>query len=216
MDKMTENVEAERTRLIELIKHLELKMSAIDQHTADEQWQLRQRQATLDTERNVFEREKSCVREKLEDDEKRLQVSHRDKRTLVYRKKLIYIYSGVAQELKEKHFAEHKRLMDMIDAERQSVQSERMKLETMAMLHQQQNTKRQDNRFEIDAAVKVAQDMTRQTNDERDKLLDMQRQCEMERQQLLNMKYTIRSKEVDLEQSVKEAKLQIVCWLLVH
>lgn len=106
--------------------------------------------------------------------------------------------------------------MDMIDAERQSVQSERMKLETMAMLHQQQNTKRQDNRFEIDAAVKVAQDMTRQTNDERDKLLDMQRQCEMERQQLLNMKYTIRSKEVDLEQSVKEAKLQIVCWLLVH
>lgn len=91
MDKMTENVGAERTRLIELIKHLELKMSAIDQHTADEQWQLRQRQATLDTERNVFEREKSCVREKLEDEEKRLQVNHCDKRALVYRKKLIFL-----------------------------------------------------------------------------------------------------------------------------
>lgn len=74
MNKVIENSEAERTQLIELIKSLEVKLSSIEQRSAEEQWAMRQRQATLDAERVAFERERTFIREKMEAEEKRLRV----------------------------------------------------------------------------------------------------------------------------------------------
>lgn len=74
MNKMIENAEEERVRLIELIKSLELKLSSIEQRAVEDQWSMRQRQATLDAERVAFERERTFMREKMEADEKRVQV----------------------------------------------------------------------------------------------------------------------------------------------
>lgn len=74
MNKMIENSEAERTRLIELIKSLELKLGSIEQRSVEEQWSMRQRQTTLDAERVAFERERTFMREKMEEEEKRIQV----------------------------------------------------------------------------------------------------------------------------------------------
>lgn len=74
MNKMVENAEAERTRLIELIRSLEMKLSSIEQRSVEEQWSMRQRQATLDAERVAFERERTFMREKMDDEEKRIQV----------------------------------------------------------------------------------------------------------------------------------------------
>lgn len=101
--------------------------------------------------------------------------------------------------------------MDIIDAERQSIESERVKMETMARLKPAlQHVQPLSDRTEIDAAVKIAQDVARQTGVEREKLIALQRQCESERQELDQMKSTIRNKEHDLERSIEEATQQIV------
>lgn len=101
--------------------------------------------------------------------------------------------------------------MDVIDAERLSIQSERVKLETMARLKPTvQRTQTLVEQTEIDAAVKIAQDVARQTGLERDKLIALQQQCETERQELVNMKNSIRSKENELERSIKESAERIV------
>lgn len=207
MNKMIENSEAERTRLIELIKSLELKLGSIEQRSVEEQWSMRQRQATLDTERVAFERERTFMREKMEEEEKRIQVIYFIRLLL----NLSILNRRCLQELKEKQFSEHKRLMDIIDAERHSIQSERVKIETMARLKPVlQQTQSQGDRSEIDAAVKIAQDVARQTGAEREKLVALQHQCELERQELVNMKNTVRNKEHELERQIKESAEQTV------
>lgn len=72
---MVEKTETERTRLIELVKSLELKLSSVEQSSTEEQWSLRQKSASLDAERKSFEREKEFIREKMATDEKRIVVS---------------------------------------------------------------------------------------------------------------------------------------------
>lgn len=120
------------------------------------------------------------------------------------------------QELKERQFSEHKRLMDIIDAERQSIQSERVKIETMARLKPVlQQTQPQGDRSEIDAAVKIAQDVARQTGAEREKLVALQHQCELERQELVNMKNTVRNKEHELERQIRESAEQTVSTITI-
>lgn len=74
IDKCIEKNEEERTRLIELVKSLEIKLNSVEQTSTEEQWSLRQRSATLEAERVSFEREKTFVREKLAAEEKRIQV----------------------------------------------------------------------------------------------------------------------------------------------
>lgn len=101
--------------------------------------------------------------------------------------------------------------MDIIDAERQFIESERVKMETMARLKPAlQHIQPAADRTEIDAAVKIAQDVARQSGVEREKLIALQRQCDAERQELDQMRTTIRNKEHDLERSIEEATQQIV------
>lgn len=73
IDKTVEKTEEERTRLIELIKSLEIKLNSVEQTSTEEQWNLRQKAATLDAERVAFEREKTFTRDKHAADEKRIQ-----------------------------------------------------------------------------------------------------------------------------------------------
>lgn len=63
------------------------------------------------------------------------------------------------QELKDMQFAEHKRLMEILDEEREKILIEKAKLETMERLKTPTNTstKRQS---ELDAAIKIAQVLT--------------------------------------------------------
>lgn len=70
-----EKTEAERTRLIELVKSLEIKLNSVEQSATEEQWSQRQKAATLEAERVAFEREKTFTREKFAADEKRIQVN---------------------------------------------------------------------------------------------------------------------------------------------
>lgn len=60
------------------------------------------------------------------------------------------------QELKELHFAEHKRMMDLIDAERQVILVEKAKLETMERLKASKSDSLHREK-ELDAAIRIAQ-----------------------------------------------------------
>lgn len=73
IEHTVEKTEEERTRLIELIKSLEIKLNSVEQSATEEQWSLRQKTATLDAERVAFEREKTFTREKMAAEEKRIQ-----------------------------------------------------------------------------------------------------------------------------------------------
>lgn len=73
IDRTVEKTEEERTHLIELIKSLEIKLNSVEQSATEEQWNLRQKTATLDAERVAFEREKTFTREKFSAEEKRMQ-----------------------------------------------------------------------------------------------------------------------------------------------
>lgn len=54
------------------------------------------------------------------------------------------------------HFAEHKRLMDLLDAEREQILIEKTKLETMEHL-KPTSTPSSKRQSEVDAAIKIAQ-----------------------------------------------------------
>lgn len=70
-----EAAEAERLRLMDLVKTLEMKLGSVEQSTVEEKWSLRQQRGSLDIERASFEREKDFIREKFSAEEKRIQVS---------------------------------------------------------------------------------------------------------------------------------------------
>lgn len=57
--------------------------------------------------------------------------------------------------MKEMQFVEHKRLMELLDAEREQILIEKAKLETMERLKVPTNTTRRQS--ELDAAIKIAQ-----------------------------------------------------------
>lgn len=64
----------ERTHLLELVRTLEGKLASVEQSSTEERWIFRQKTATLDAERDSFEREKAFIREKQDTETKRIQV----------------------------------------------------------------------------------------------------------------------------------------------
>lgn len=62
-----------------------------------------------------------------------------------------------SQELKDLHFAEHKRLMDMLDTDREQILIEKTKLETMERIKPTVSKESTKRHTEIDAAIKIAQ-----------------------------------------------------------
>lgn len=99
--------------------------------------------------------------------------------------------------------------MNIIDAERLNILSEKAKLETLERLkptlHQSNST-----RNEIDAAIKIAQDATRQSDIERENLMENQRQCDVKRRELVHAESLLRSKQSELELRLNEAASQKV------
>lgn len=74
IDKLIEKTEVERTQLLELVRTLEGKLASVEQSSTEERWISRQKTATLDAERDSFEREKTFIREKQEIERKQIKV----------------------------------------------------------------------------------------------------------------------------------------------
>lgn len=183
LDRARDATDEERKRLLELVKSLEIKLSAVSQTSSEEQWTLRQKMASLEAEKVSFERERDFAREQQSRDEKRVE------------------------ELKQFQLAEYERLMRRIEDEKLSVIAERTKLETIARL---QKTIPSDNtrvsQSEVDAAIKVAQDAARQSDEERERLLGQQRRYEKKKRELIDQENSLRSRENDLEIALNSAR----------
>lgn len=82
MKRTMNQAEEERTRLIELVKILEIKLNAVERQSAEENWIIKQERASLEAERNSFERERTFSRDKLANEEKRIEVSTCEVRSL--------------------------------------------------------------------------------------------------------------------------------------
>lgn len=62
------------------------------------------------------------------------------------------------------------------------------------------------SKAEVDAAVKVAQDAARQSDLERERLLDAQRKLETIKRELIDQENAIRAKETDLQLAISNTK----------
>lgn len=91
IDKNIEKTEEERNRLIELVKSLEIKLNSIEQSATEEQWSFRQKSASLEAEKVSFEREKTFTREKLQAEEKRVQVLNQAKNVCFLTKICVFL-----------------------------------------------------------------------------------------------------------------------------
>ena len=108
------------------------------------------------------------------------------------------------QDIKAQHAEEHDRLMKQIEEERMNLITEKAKLETNLRLQKGVDSSK-SSRAEIEAAIKVAEEASRQADIERDRLIEVQKQYEQKRRQLSDKENSLRSMEIRMEDTIKSA-----------
>ncbi|XP_068150740.1 fas-binding factor 1 homolog [Drosophila tropicalis] len=171
-----ENADEEKRRLMELVSTLELQLGRLSKESAEENWQLRQRMASLEAEKKAFENEKSFHREQMERDEKRIE------------------------ELKTLQLAETERLHHDLQQERSRIAVERQQLEMRQQLHDE-NGHHDQERMELEAQLKVARDAIRRADEERERCHKLQREVEQRKRLLLDKENALNLREDELAQS---------------
>ncbi|XP_065362145.1 trichohyalin [Calliphora vicina] len=166
----------EKQRLMELVSTLELQMSKMSKDTAEENWQLRQKLASIDAEKMAFNKEKEFFREQMLRDEERIK------------------------DLKEQQLLETQKLQVQLQEERAQLQVEKSKFELEKRL--QNNTDVQKERMEVEAAMQVAQDAARKADLERERFYKMQRQLEQQKRDLNDKEHVINVREEELHQEL--------------
>ncbi|SPP76755.1 trichohyalin [Drosophila guanche] len=175
--KMNEETAVEeQRRLMELVSTLELQLGRLSKDSAEENWQLRQRMASLDAERKALEREKQFHREQMERDEKRVE------------------------ELKAIQLADTERLQLELQQERSQLAVERQQLQLRHKLQEHGGSFDQD-RLELEAQLKVAREAIRRADQERDRCHKLQREVEARKRQLADKENDLNLKEDELAQS---------------
>ncbi|KAH8315287.1 hypothetical protein KR074_003630 [Drosophila pseudoananassae] len=176
-----ETADQEKRRLMELVSTLELQLGRLSKESAEENWQLRQRMASLEAERKAFEREKEFHREQMERDEKRVE------------------------ELKTLQLAETERLHNDLQQERTQLAVERQKLELQHELHEHGDLDK--DRLELEAQLKVARDAIRRADEERDRCHKLQREVEQRKRHLLDKENALNLKEDELGQATSAYRM---------
>lgn len=171
-----ESNEAEKQRLMELVSTLELQMSKMSKESAEENWQLRQKLASIDAEKAAFAKEREFFREQMLRDEERIK------------------------ELKELQLLEAQRLQSQVQEERAQLHVEKSKFDLEKRLHA--NTDTQKERMEVEAAMQVAQDAARKADAERERYYKMQRQLEQQKRDLADKEHVLNVKEEELQQEL--------------
>ncbi|XP_017135475.1 trichohyalin [Drosophila miranda] len=174
--KMNEDTaDEEKRRLMELVSTLELQLGRLSKDSAEENWQLRQRMASLEAERKALEREKEFHREQMERDEKRVQ------------------------ELKAIQLADTERLHHELQQERTHLAVERQQLEMKHRLQEHGNL--DQDRVEVEAQLKVAREAIRRADQERDRCHKLQRELEARKRLLADKENDLNLREDELAQS---------------
>ncbi|XP_020802007.1 trichohyalin [Drosophila serrata] len=170
-----ETADEEKRRLMELVSTLELQLGRLSKDSAEENWQLRQRMASLEAERKAFEREKEFHREQMKRDEKRVE------------------------ELKSIQLEQTERLHHDLQQERTQLAVDRQQLELKLKLHEHGDLDK--DRLELEAQLKVARDAIRRADEERDRSHKLQREVEQRKRILLDRENALNLKEDELAQA---------------
>lgn len=152
-------------------------------------WSLKQQRASLEAEKIAFTKEKEFFREKCEHEEKRIT------------------------QMKDDIDLEYKRKAAAIEDEKQKLIIEAAKLQTTARLSE--NSQRSASNVEVETAIKVAQDATRQADLERERLMAVQRQFELRKRELIDQESTLHSKQMELESALSAVAAREVKLLLI-
>jgi hypothetical protein len=185
LEKQRDAAENEKSRMLELIHALELQASQQNQTSAEHDWVVRQQVAAMEAERTAFQREKEFFRERMKLDEKRIE------------------------DLKLSNLAEKEKQLKEINEERLQLLAEKARLEVSARLQKTSETT-QSSGYEIDAAVKVAEEAARQADIERTKFVELQSQLEKQKRKLIDQESHLRTREAELEFSMHSARTKEV------
>ncbi|XP_055371996.1 putative leucine-rich repeat-containing protein DDB_G0290503 [Condylostylus longicornis] len=175
-----ESSDKEKSRLIELVTTLEIQLQKLSQDSADEKWNIKQKLSALEIEREAFEREKLYIREQLTRSEKKLE------------------------DLKEYQVEEYRKLLEKVQDEKKLLAIEKTKFETARKLDEGSGLNR--SRAEIDIAIKVAKEATKQADVERERFLKSQRELEIRKRDLIDQENELRSKGEELESEILKTK----------
>ncbi|TDG43979.1 hypothetical protein AWZ03_009614 [Drosophila navojoa] len=178
-----EGADQEKRRLMELVSTLELQLERLSKDTAEENWQLRQRMASIDSEKKAFEREKQFHREQMERDEKRVE------------------------ELKALQLAEIERMHLDVQQERNRLLVEQQKLEMQHKLHEQSDLDKE--RLEVEAQLQVARDAIKKADEQRERCHRQQRELEQRKRVLLEKENALNLKEDELVQTSSTYRVAI-------
>ncbi|EDW19347.1 trichohyalin [Drosophila mojavensis] len=178
-----EGADQEKRRLMELVSTLELQLERLSKDTAEENWQLRQRMAAIDSEKKAFEREKQFHREQMERDEKRME------------------------ELKALQLAEIERMHLDVQQERNRLLVEQQKVEMRHKLHEQGDLDKE--RLEVEAQLQVARDAIKKADEQRERCHRQQRELEQRKRVLLEKENALNLKEDELVQTSSTYRVAI-------
>ncbi|XP_034481562.1 fas-binding factor 1 homolog [Drosophila innubila] len=178
-----ENANEEKRRLMELVSTLELQLGRLSKDSAEDNWQLRQRMASLEAEKKAFEQEKIFHRDQMERDEKRIE------------------------ELKIMQLSEMERLQLDVQQERNRLLIEQQKLEMQHKLHEQGDTDKE--RLELEAQLQVARDAIKRADEQRDRCHKQQRELEQRKRALLDKENALSVKEDEVVQASSAYRLAI-------
>ncbi|XP_049542535.1 fas-binding factor 1 homolog [Anopheles darlingi] len=183
LERTRESANEEKVRLLSLVELLESKVTEMTKVSSQERWEYQQKCVKLEAERQGFEKEKQFLRERNQHEEARIA------------------------ELKLLQMEEHKRSQEKLGQERQALLEQKVKLETMAQLQSSSSQlKGTTSQAEIDAAIKVTEEATRQADKEKDRYLQLQRQFETKRRELLSREGHLRERSDELESAIERAR----------
>ncbi|CAG9806295.1 unnamed protein product [Chironomus riparius] len=182
LERTREASEAERQKLLDLVQTLEFKLNAIEQRSDEEQWSLKQKLLAFEVERKSFQKEKDFLRNQITNDQQKVQ------------------------ELKQSQLNEHAKLLKEIEDERLKLQEEKARNEIAKTLNSRNADDSGRSRVEIDAAVKYAEDAAKQSEKERERLIEMQRQLDGKRHEMMDRENALRVKQSELENSIIRTK----------
>lgn len=178
-----ESADADKRRLMELVCTLEQQLERLSKNSAEENWELRQRMASLDAEKKALDLEKIYHRQQIERDEKRLE----DEKTF--------------------HLAELERQQDNLQQERTRLLVEKQKLEMQHRLHGSSDMEKE--RMELEAQLQVARDAIKRADDQRDRCHKLQRELEQHKRTVLDKEQALNLKEDELAQASSAYRVAI-------
>ncbi|CAO1422321.1 unnamed protein product [Diamesa serratosioi] len=182
LERTRDMSETERNKLLDLVQTLEVKLNSIEQKSDEEQWSLKQKLNSFDVEKKSFHKEKEYQRSQMAIEQQRVQ------------------------ELKESQLNEYAKLMKAVEDERLKLQEQRAQIEVSKQLQNRNSNEIGSSRAEIDAAVKYAEDSAKDSDKERERLIEIQRQCEFKKREMIDQESLLRTKQAELDMAINRAK----------